>query len=74
MATKRTTVTIPIPMWKVAQELMDMRVFTDLSGFMQTLIREEAERKGLLPGNFPPVTPPSSPTTSVHKKSPKKAA
>jgi hypothetical protein len=36
-------------MMDAAKTLMKQRLFGDFSGFIQALIREEAERRGLLP-------------------------
>ncbi len=45
MTTKRTTITIPQSLYEVAEEVMDARHFSDFSGFVQSLIREEWERR-----------------------------
>jgi len=47
--TKRTTITLPKSLRAQAEELMKLRQFTDFSGFLQTLIREEHERRRSAP-------------------------
>jgi len=41
----RTSITIPPSVYDLALEVMELRNFTDFSGFLQTLIREEYERR-----------------------------
>lgn len=59
MSTKRTTITIPQSLYNVAEDVMAERHFSDFSGFVQSLIREEWERRQSalkLGEHSPPVT------------------
>lgn len=46
MRTKRTTITITEELYALAKQVMKARTMSDFSGFVQTLIREEYERRG----------------------------
>lgn len=61
--TKRTTISLPASLLEKAELLMQARDFNDFSGLIQTLIREEYERrhgpmtlqdKLTPPGKYPP--------------------
>lgn len=43
---RRTNITISDALYEKAQELMRLRHFTDFSGYLQQLIREDWERRG----------------------------
>lgn len=62
MSTKarRTNISISPAVRKMADELMDLRAYSELSGFLSQLIREEWERRHG-PARFPPPTPSDSP-------------
>lgn len=74
--TKRTTISISEPIYDVAQQLMEARKFgNDFSNFVQSLIREEWERRQTtqpLHETSQPVPPPSGPASKVHRYSSRK--
>lgn len=45
MTSKRKNITLPKSIIELADKLMELRKFTDFSGFAQQLIREEWERR-----------------------------